>query len=77
MLLENQWFWLIIMGFFVIMYLIIGKICETIENIQISKQSHIDCNTMKFHNIQELDRFINELQKIRNTIEETEKEDDR
>lgn len=85
MLLENQWFWLVMIAFSVIMYLIISKVCETIENIQMAK--HIpnkfevdgkyvfNSNGMNFNGVEELDAFISNLIEFRDKIIENETED--
>ena len=84
MLLENQWFWLVMIAFFVIMYLIISKVCETIENIKLAKdlkmnagtKYNVKSNTMSFKSLEELDNFIDELKKFREEIIAKEEEND-
>ena len=85
MLLENQWFWLVMIAFFVIMYLIISKVCETIENIRISKNANhnfsdkkydLSSYTVQFHSLEELEEFIDSLLKYRDEIIEKESKED-
>lgn len=84
MLLENQWFWLVMITFFVIMYLIISKVCETIENIRIAKDTknnfsskyNMNSYTVQFHNLEELEEFIDSLLKYRDEIIENQSKED-
>jgi len=67
-MLENQWFWLDLIIAFIIIYLIINRICDVITDIKIAKYS----SGFSINSIEQLDDLINNLQQIRNEIVEEE-----
>lgn len=61
---ETQWFWLILAIIFILIYFIIGRICDTISDIKIAKYS----SGFSINSIEQLDDLINNLQQIKNEI---------